>query len=637
MIVSMKKVKLFFLENDKDQLLNELQFNALFMPDKKHYQPQNPSKSLLEVGKAIEVIERHLKKSTGNHAIVDKDTFEVQNPKYMELTQRILNEQQTFYTLEERLKSLQQVYKDLLPYKNLSVSQSRLETLRFTTVTLGYYLKTNEEAFVGHMDTLGAFSETLSSDDDYNYVAILVDKEQNEQLLSILDSMDFKFAKKMSSEKTNEELISEFNKEMTELQAQMDRITTYFESSANELGALKLLYDQLLSEETRLQISFLSTDTTLYIEGWVRSDQVDQLSDVLNKKDIAFELEARDPLPDEPVPTAMKNNRFVKPFEYITNQFSTPSAYEVDPNPSMSIWYWLIFGIMMGDVGYGIVMVLLFGAALKFGKFKGAMKDLINVFFYTGFSAIGAGLVFGSMFGATLYTPLLEPINDPIPMLIISLIIGVIHVMHGLIIKLINSYRQKDIAGGLNDAGSWLFILMGLSLLISAMFLPMDALVKNILMYTSYGFMGLGVLLIVVLNGRDQKSIVGKMVSAFTGLYNSTGYLSDILSYSRILALALSSAVIAYTMNLLADMVWHSMPVIGILFGILVYIVGHVFNFIMGMLSAYVHAGRLQYLEFYGKFFEGGGYLFEPLQLQLKYVYQVNLKENNNKKNKEIL
>ncbi|HHX75771.1 MAG TPA: hypothetical protein GX698_00165, partial [Acholeplasmataceae bacterium] len=139
------------------------------------------------------------------------------------------------------------------------------------------------------------------------------------------------------------------------------------------------------------------------------------------------------------------------------------------------------------------------------------------------------------------------------------------------------------------------------------------------------------------LNGRDQKSIVGKMVSAFTGLYNSTGYLSDILSYSRILALALSSAVIAYTMNLLADMVWHSMPVIGILFGILVYIVGHVFNFIMGMLSAYVHAGRLQYLEFYGKFFEGGGYLFEPLQLQLKYVYQVNLKENNNKKNKEIL
>ncbi len=635
MIVSMQKVKLFFLESDKSEILNELQSHALFMPDKKHYQAVNPSQDLVRVSKAIEIIEKHLKKSNGNNAIVTKSDFDQIDLNVSELASNILDMQNTYYKLEENNKSLKDKYKDLLPYKNLSVSQGRLDTLRFTSVTLGFMPIDKYDKFKGQMDTLEAEVEILSSDSDNHYVSILVDKDQSEQLSDILESLNFSIQPNKPYEATNEAVIASFSKEMDAVTEQMQSIVEFFVKSSKDLSALKLLHDQLLSKDNKQQITFLNTQDTLYVEGWVRGDQVDDLKQILNDKGLTFELEQRDPLPDESVPTALKNNRFVKPFEYITNQFSPPSSNEVDPNPSMSLWYWLIFGIMMGDVGYGIVMLVAFGSLLKFGKLRGAMKDLVNIFFYTGITAMFAGFIFGSMFGATLYTPLLDPISDPIPMLIISLILGVIHIIHGLVLKLINSYKQKDMLGGLSDAGSWIFILVGLSLLIVGNFIELPSIVQNLLTYTSYVLMAIGVIFILLFSGRDQKTIPGKITSAFAGLYSSTSYLSDILSYSRILALALSTAVIAFTMNLLAQMVWSSIPVLGILFGIVIYLIGHTFNFVMGMLSAYVHAGRLQYLEFYGKFYEGGGYLFEPLQLQLKYVYQVNLKETK-ENNKEI-
>lgn len=635
MIVSMQKVKLIFLESDKEQILNELQMHALFMPDKKHFKSVTPSEDLIRVSKAIEIIERYLKKSTGNNAIVTKSEFELLDQHSLELAANILDLQNTYYKLQETQKSLKEKYEELLPYKNLSVSQSRIETLRFTQVVLGFIQKEKYDAFKGHMDTLGAYVDILSSDDNYHYVSILIDKDQSDRLEDLLESMDFNIEPNRNYDKTNMEVITDLNSELESIEKEMKETEQFFIDSSKDLGGLKLLHDQLLSKESKLQIELLSTETTVYVEGWVRGDQVEDIKSILNDKNFVFELEARDALSDESVPTALKNNRFVKPYEYITNQFSTPSASEVDPNPSMSFWYWLIFGIMMGDIGYGLVMIVAFSLLLKFGKLRGATKDLVKIFCYSGVTSIGAGILFGSFFGATIFTPLLDPINDPVPMLIISLILGVVHIVHGLILKLVNSYRQKDILGGLNDAGSWIFILVGLSLFITATFIPLESLIQNILLYTSYVLMGLGVLIIILLNGREQKSIPGKIVSAIAGLYNSTSYLSDILSYSRILALSLSTAVIAYTMNLLGEMVWGSIPVLGILLGIIIYLIGHVFNFIMGMLSAYVHAGRLQYLEFYGKFFEGGGYLFEPFSLQLKYVYQVNLKENKeiNKEN----
>lgn len=628
MIVSMNKVKLFFMEDQLDAVLTELQMHGIFMLDEKHKKQLSPSSDLIKTSKVIEILESYLKKkSIGNNEIVTKDEFSSINLDVNSLVSTIIEKKSLYEKTLETLKDFQKKYDQLLPFESLEVNQGRFKHLVFTDVILGKIVRDKKDGLIGSLQSLDCYIDVINETDEFTYLSIIVLKEHKNQLDDLLNSGNFINETIESFNQKNQLIIKYYLEEIDKNQKILSEIDAFFLENTISLGKLKLLHDQYFSADMKKQVSLLQTESTLYIEGWMRVDQIDYLKSLLDQKEITYEIDVREPLDDEVVPTALKNNRFVKPFEYITNQFSVPSFKEIDPNPLMSFWYWIIFGIMMADIGYGLVMIVLFGLLLKFGKLKGAIKDLVNVFFLTGFTAALSGMVFGSLFGVTIFTPLMDPINDPVPMLIASLVIGFFHIICALVMKIINMVRQGDILSALNDAVSWILILVGIALYALTMFIPMDLMFIDILTYVALGLIILGALIIILLNGRDQKGIMGKVVSAFTGLYNSTAYLSDILSYSRILALALSSAVIAFTMNLLADMVWNSIPILGILLGIVVYLVGHIFNFVMGLLSAYVHAGRLQYLEYYGKFYEGGGYLFEPLSLQLKYVYQVKLKE----------
>ena len=278
---------------------------------------------------------------------------------------------------------------------------------------------------------------------------------------------------------------------------------------------------------------------------------------------------------------------------------------------------------MMGDIGYGLVMVVGFGLFIKLKKPKGSFSQLVHVLFYSGFTAMITGVIFGSFFGASV--PILELvglksydiISNPMPMLIFSIGLGVLHLVSALVMKVILSVKQKDILSGLADGVSWISILVGGSFFAASMF----DIGGKAFQIIGLVLVGIGVLLILTLAGREKKGIFSKVTSGLGGIYNSTSYLSDLLSYSRILALSLSSAVIAFTMNLLASLVQGSF--IGIIFSILIYIVGHTFNFAMGLLSAYVHDSRLQYIEFFGKFYEGGGVMYEPLSLKTKYINEI--------------
>ncbi|VEU82010.1 V-type ATP synthase subunit I [Acholeplasma hippikon] len=632
MIVPMKKAKLIFMEESKESVLKTLQTYGVFMLDSKHQKQASVSTDLIDTQKAIEQVEKYLKKkSFGSNETISIDEFEVIDPKTVELVQEILAKSYELKDLETKLQDTKHQIEQIYPYQSLSVPTSRLNHLKYLTGLVGKIPTEKKESLLGHIQSLDAYYDELGEQSGFSYFSMVVLNEDKDKLLEVINQVGFSVDRLDSFEKENASVVESLQKELIHLADEIHMIDTYFTEQINQLSRLKLLYDQLLARDQRSDIDFQSTKNTIYVEGWMRSDQVRDLEKILTEQQIDFELETRDPLEDEMPPTSLKNNAFVKPFESITNQFSIPNPKEIDPNPIMSIWYWIIFGIMVGDMGYGLLMVLLFGAARKFGKLKGGLKDLVTVFLYSGITSIAAGAVFGSFLGFDAPWPkLIDPIKDPLPMLIISIALGIVHILCGLVLKLILAIRRKDILGALADSVSWISILTGLSLYAITLALPMTDTVKSVITYTALVLIGLGVLLIILLNGREKPTFMGKAVSAFTGLYNSTAYLSDILSYSRILALALSSGVIAMTFNILGEMVFNSIPVIGIILGLLVYIVGHVFNFVMGLLSAYVHAGRLQYLEFYGKFFEGGGYLYEPLQLQLKYVYKVNLKKDNN-------
>lgn len=627
MIVTMKKAKLIFMEEDLNKIIKTIQIHGFLMLDQKYLKASAPSEETIKVSKAIEILDGYLKKSIGGNEVIEIKRFENLSSDTLNLANLIIQNQNDLLKHKESFQKFSKKLESILPYQTLPVHQAKLKELKFTDVLLGKIKEEKLLSLKGFLEGIDAYVDILSKDSQYVYINVVVDKDYQEQAKEILIQHQFieheieKFSQK------NQLMMEYYHKEMTKYHDSIRDIENFMIEHTKQLGELKLLHDQQVSKDLRKQINLGKTNQTVYIEGWMREDQISSLEKVLKDESLTYELETRDANANESVPTALKNNRLIKPFEYITNQFSIPSPKEIDPNPMMSFWYWIIFGIMMGDIGYGLSMILIFGLAAKFGKLRGGIKDLATIFFYSGFTAILAGLVFGSFFGATLYEPLLDPIQNPVPMLIISIAIGIIHIICALIMKMINTAKQGDILTGIADGLSWILILSGVSIYATTMFIQLDAMFMNVLTYVSLGLIGIGVFIIIILSGRHTKNIFGKMLSAFTGLYNSTSYLSDVLSYSRILALALSSAVIAFTMNLLADMVWNSIPFVGILLGIIVYLIGHIFNFVMGLLSAYVHAGRLQYLEYYGKFYEGGGYLFEPLQLQLKYVYQVSLKE----------
>lgn len=627
MIVKMKKAKLIFLNEDKDKVLSLLQLNSLMMLDTPHFSNNYTDANKIKVSKAITILEKYLKKlSIGNNDIVSSDNFFKIDSNTFKIVDNILNKNDELEKLEENLKHYEKLALELNPYKEFNIPFSSLINRPYLKIFIGKISTEKEEAFIGQIQSLNLSYEIVNHVDDLTYFVVGVLKEDEIKLKEVMDLSQFNLDEIPNLSKSSLDVLNEYNNKINKLNEEILGLTNYFKEEVNSIGQIKLLYDQLLNLENKENIVPKETKDTIYFEGWIRSDQEKTLEKLLKKHKVKYELDLREPLEDELVPTALKNNKFVKPFENITNEFSVPNYKELDPNPIMSFWYWIIFGIMMGDVGYGLIMLFLFGFLLKFGKLKGTMKDLVNVFMYSGITATIAGLFFGSFLGFDLYPPVIDIINDPIPMLIISIAIGILHLITALIMKLILSIKQKDVLTGLSDAVSWISILIGISLVAIAMVLP-DKQIGNILNISGLVLVIIGALLILFLNGRNEKKIFGKVMSGLGGLYGSTSYLSDILSYSRILALALSSGVIAMTFNILGDLVWNSIPVLGILLGLVVYIIGHVFNFVMGLLSAYVHTGRLQYLEFYGKFFEGGGYLYEPFQLKLKYLYEVTNNE----------
>jgi V/A-type H+-transporting ATPase subunit I len=190
-------------------------------------------------------------------------------------------------------------------------------------------------------------------------------------------------------------------------------------------------------------------------------------------------------------------------------------------------------------------------------------------------------------------------------------VIGACHIISGLLVKAYRNYRDKRYFSILADQFSWIFILIGVGMLV----IPA-------LKTVGIGFMVAGAALIVLFAGRKNKNLFARFGSGLYSLYGITGYLGDILSYARILALAMSSAVIAMVMNMLAGMLQGN--VFGFIMSLFVYLVGHLFNLAMGMLSAYIHDSRLQYIEFFNKFYEGGGIPFQPLMLQTNYVDSIN-------------
>jgi V/A-type H+-transporting ATPase subunit I len=354
---------------------------------------------------------------------------------------------------------------------------------------------------------------------------------------------------------------------------------------------------------------FARTESAFLVEGWIPAPAVSGLEKLLTEKTETTVLIIRDPDPEEKVPVLLRNSGAADAFEVVTRLYSTPSRRDIDPTPLIAPFFFVFFGICLTDAGYGVILSLLALFVMRKLKLGGMGKQLIKLLFLGGISSFIFGVLMGGWFGDLIkLRPLwFNPLDDPMRMLIFSFILGFIQIFFGMGVRAYQEIKAGRVLDALFDQGLWFVFLIGLV----SLALPQFSAAGK---WLAVG----GALGLILTQGRSQKGIIKKFLSGLLSLYDVTGYLSDVLSYSRLLALGLATGVIATALNTMGGLLSGSVP--GIIAMVIFLIGGHFFNLMIGSLGAYVHTSRLQYIEFFGKFFEGGGKAFEPFCNTTKFV-----------------
>ena len=330
------------------------------------------------------------------------------------------------------------------------------------------------------------------------------------------------------------------------------------------------------------------------------------------------------------VAAQVRNSDFVEPFEAVTNLYSRPDPSGIDGTPYMTPFYILLFGMMLSDTGYGLLLLIGGYLFLKLKKPGGMMGSFAKVITWGGLSTVIWGFLTGTFFGldfdvifgtTDVFPILVDPMSDPIMMLILCFGLGVLHILFGVSLKIKMSFDAGDWQTAVFDNLSWILIIIGLIMFAGASAVQgLPPVVSKIGLVLAV----IGAVMILLFKGREKKNVVSRTVSGLGELYQVTSYLSDILSYARLFALGIATGVIASVFNQLCGMLMGSPNIILKILGTLiacVLLVGlHLFNLAINTLGAFVHCARLQYVEFYGKFYEAGGRTFQPLGYTAKHV-----------------
>lgn len=417
-------------------------------------------------------------------------------------------------------------------------------------------------------------------------------------------------------------VIAALHRKMEEIREENERIVSDNRAMAEDLVPVLGLWDYYEDKKNLSEVtnSFQRTDYTYVIRGFVKAKEIDKLRQGLSAFTEILVTDEEPTLEDDP-PVYLENPPLLRPFEVITNIYGFPQYNEVDPTPILAPFFWIFFGICLADAVYGIILAVGCWFFLKTQKLADGGQKLVRLLMYSGVSTILMGALMGSwfadlptvFFGGTIIERLaksvavLDPIGDPLTLLVISIVLGIIQVWVGILVKMYALIRAGEVKEGILSQGSWGLLIPGLMGVVAQ---KAGIINSSIPLYVMY----LGAFLVMYSASRGQKHILLKPFAGLYGLYSIVGYFSDTMSYSRLLALGLASAVIGVVVNKMAELVVGMVPVVGWVFVPIILLGGHIFNLVINVLGSFIHAGRLQFVEFFTKFFEGGGRPFKPLK-----------------------
>lgn len=425
---------------------------------------------------------------------------------------------------------------------------------------------------------------------------------------------------------------------LTRLSKEQEKAIEDIKSYKKYLEEIEFLIDYTsLRLEKYESLSKLSiSDKTFAVCGFIPECEAQIIAEEIERNyAAAVKITETDETDDPPV--LLKNNGFTSPVESITEMYSSPGNQDVDPNPVMAFFYYCFFGMMLSDAGYGLLMVIAMLILKKKVNLEEKIKKTVNLFLYCGISTVFWGAMFGSWFGDIVQIvgkqffnkdiPSLalwfEPVRDPMKLLLFAFLFGIIHLFVGLGVRFSMLWKDGKRLDAILDVIPVYLLILGAAPLCAGIVIPVPSLLAAIGKYLALA----GASFIVLTAGRSTKNILGKLGGGLYGLYNiGAGYMGDILSYSRLLALGLSTGVVASVVNVLGT-ISNNMLVKGIML-VFVFIFGHSVNIAVNLIGSYVHTNRLQYVEFFSKFYEGGGKAFTPLRSNTKY-YRLKEETNN--------
>ena len=521
----------------------------------------------------------------------------------------------------------------LLPWAELDLPLEQQGTAH-TQLMLGTTPAASDaDALRGELQEAAPLSELIdvSQDKDQRYYLLVVHNSDAEAALAALRPHSFSLVRFKDLRGTPRENIDRIRAEIQSLQDQRQDQQERIAAQKDQRAALQLAQDRAHQEINREAVAerFLTDGRIFFAEGWIPAEKVQDFSKLLSSFTCAWET--ADPAEGDAVPTLLKNPKWMDCINMVTEMYSLPAYNGIDPNPLYFFWYVFFFGFMFADVAYGIIIFLGCLAIIKLFHPKNTLGRMMQLGLWLGGSTAICGIFVGGFFGNVLeviydtFLPnavmpgwmakfcsglIVNPVNDPMTVLIIAVAIGCVHLIMGQCIHIYMGFRDGKVSGGVDallDVFPWWIVFAGIAV---------------IALLGSPVLLIIGVLSLIATQGRHAKGFFRKLFGGVKSLYDITSWLSDVLSYARLMALMLATSVIAQVFNTLG-----ALPRNIIVF-VLVFLIGHVFNIGVNLIGTYVHAARLQYLEYFGKFYKEGGIPFRPLKYDTKYV-DINDEEEN--------
>lgn len=639
-IVNVSKFNLLCLKDNKDNLMNELQkfseINFNILKSENNELNNYLSKHIVEldininrIEKIISILDKYEDKKTFIENLKEErrvikldDLIELEkNIENLDKLELIENKISELNDIKKQIDFFNQKRNSYNQIVKLDVSLKEIKSVKTVVNLLMTISKKDYDNFVkkdfSNQELLYNI-ELINEESKQYHVFVTIYKEKYDEIITELKKAGFmEFV--IDLEKKPKQIIDEIDENLENYRKKIelikDDLKYYSNNFLNDLKKMYEVYSNLKLKETETE-KFIVSSECINLVGYIPESRKDEFEKIVSKVTDNVNILTYEKIEDSTeIPIKIKNNKIIRPFELLTSIYAMPKYQEIDPTPYLAPFFFVFFGMMVADMGYGILLLLLSFIGMKFLKFDKGTKGLISLFFILSFSVIIWGAIYASFFGIEIYKPLISITSEYNTVLLVSIAFGIFHIYFGIFLKAVIYIKNGQYLDIVYDCLSWIVCLTTTLIILLVNFSNFE-LSSNVMNINKY-LMIISMIIIVLTGGREYKNIGGRIGFGVYALYGITGFFGDFISYARLMALGLSGAYMATSINQIARDLSGSYYTI--IFAGLVFVLAHFMNIFLSMLSSYVHTSRLIYVEFFGKFYEGGGKPFKDFKIKNKY------------------